>query len=326
MMGDKVMKVDRRKFLELGLLGAAGLALPLLGCSRGTSGSPRSVVGLLDARGAQGARAGLDVSLAGADYVAELDNYLAFGLIRRQGAPLVGADASVWLIPSPDPQASVGVQGPFQAPWYSYAKPDPGGPVKGINATEVRFDRPGVWTLVAEAKTPNGALLGSAAVQVKAKEAAVTPIPGERALLSQTPTLDDHRGVEPICTRQPACDMHRVTLAEAVAAGKPVAFSVGTPRFCRSRVCGPNLEELIVVQQEVGDRITFVHAEVYKDDQTQTVINQLVAPTFTEWSLSTEPWLFLIDRSGLIVSRFEGPLTASQIQAATKPLLAAPGG
>ncbi|MGH2769690.1 MAG: TlpA family protein disulfide reductase, partial [Actinomycetota bacterium] len=304
-----------------------GLALPVLeGCSKGTSGTARSVVGLLDTREAMGARGGLDVSLAGGDYVAEPDNYLAFGLIRRRGAPIAGADALVWLVPSADPQAPVGVQGPFAAPWYSYAKPDPGGPVRGINATEVRFGRPGVWTLVAEATTSNGALLGSAALQVKAKEAADTLIPGERALPSQTPTVADHRGVEPICTRQPPCDMHRVTLADAVAAGKPVAFTVGTPRFCRSRVCGPNLEELIVVSHEVGDRITFVHAEVYRDDQTQTIINQLAAPTFVEWGLQSEPWLFLIDRSGLIVSRFEGPLTAAQIRVATKPLLAGVNG
>jgi hypothetical protein len=321
------MKLDRRTFLELGLLGAAGLALPsLAACSRERSGAPRSVAELLEARSANGARAGLDVSLAGADYVAELDNYMAFGLIRRERGPLVGANVSVWLAPSPDPNARVGVQGPFTAPWYAYAKPDPGGPVRGINALDVKFDRPGVWTMIAEAKASGGPLLGSAAVQVKPKAGATTLIPGDRALLSQTPTVEDHRGVEPICTREPPCDMHRLTLADAVAAGQPVAFTVGTPRFCKSRVCGPNLEELIVVQQEVGDRMTFVHAEVYKDDQVQTVINQLAAPTFIEWRLETEPWLFLIDRGGLIVSRFEGPLTASQIREATKPLLAGAGG
>jgi hypothetical protein len=40
-----------------------------------------------------------------------------------------------------------------------------------------------------------------------------------------------------------------------------------------------------------------------------------------QWHLLTEPWLFLIDRKGVLASRFEGPLTAGQIKAALAPLL-----
>lgn len=115
--------------------------------------------------------------------------------------------------------------------------------------------------------------------------------------------------------------MHRVTLAEALGAGRPVAFIVATPAFCHSRTCGPNLEELISVQAEVGNEATFVHAEVYADDRPETIEKQVTSPTFREWGLVSEPWLFLIDRSGTIASRFEGPLTADVIRSALAPLL-----
>ena len=43
----------------------------------------------------------------------------------------------------------------------------------------------------------------------------------------------DPRGVDPICTREPeVCPFHDITLTEALAAGKPVVYYVGTPAFC----------------------------------------------------------------------------------------------
>ena len=55
-----------------------------------------------------------------------------------------------------------------------------------------------------------------------------------------TPTVDDHRGVEPYCTLTPApCPLHDVTLTQALASGKPVAYMVGTPAHCQTGTCAP---------------------------------------------------------------------------------------
>jgi hypothetical protein len=315
--------VRRRELLRLGLTAVAGIAASggLAACIRrqGSSAGGAPPRGLIGARVRAGARQGLDVFQAGEDYVAGLPNYLAVGLGVR-GANVSGADARLWLVPSADPEAAVPAIGPVAAPWYGYTHPEPGGP-QGANAADVRFDRPGIWTVVVEAASPRGRLLGTAALEVKANGSTSTKVPGDRALPSLTPTVGDHRGVEPICTREPPCPMHQVTLSDAIRAGRPLAFIVATPRFCMSRTCGPNLEELIGVAEEVGDRASFVHAEVYLNDHPETIAQHVVSPTFREWGMQSEPWLFLIDRTGVIGARFQGPVTAGQIRRGLDPLL-----
>lgn len=319
----ELQHIARREFLRTAALTGAALAAPGLLAACGGNADPeeaRTLKELLEALRANGAAPGLSIFLAGEDYVVGIDNYLGFGLVRDRAGPITDADARVWVVPTADPTASAPIHGGATASWQRYAKPDAPLPApQGINATTLRFDRPGIWTLVANVTAGEARLVGRAAVQVKEK--ASTRIPGEKAIPTETPTVGDHRGVEPICTRKPACDFHRVTLAKALSLGKPVAFMVATPAFCMSRTCGPNLEELIAVAAEVGDRATFIHAEVYKDDKPETISRGVVSPTYREWGFVSEPWLFLIDRDGVIRSRFEGPVTASVIHPALDPLL-----
>lgn len=316
--------LDRRDFLRAGLVTVGAIAFPsvLAACSKGGGGAKTlsgaaSLREVFDALVKEGGKQAVDAFLAGEDWVAGIQNHLSFGIVRKASDPIVGTDARIWLAPSPDLTGKP--IGPFTAAWHGYSKPEAGGP-KGINAAEVTFGREGIWTMLVDVR-PAGSdpLLGVAAIQVKAKSS--TKIPGQTAIPSETPTVANHRGVNPICTREPACDMHEVTLKQALASGKPSVFIMATPKFCMSRTCGPNLEELIAVKQAVGDRAAFVHAEVYKDDKSETISKFIASPTFNEWGFQSEPWLFVMDRSGKIVSRFEGPLTASEVRAVLDPLL-----
>ncbi|MGH2829439.1 MAG: TlpA family protein disulfide reductase [Actinomycetota bacterium] len=318
--------LDRRDILRAGLLTVGGLALPSLlgGCSKGGGGAKTltraaSLREVFDALAKEGGKQAVDAFLAGEDWVAGIPNHLGFGIVRKGSDPIVGKDARIWLAPSPD--LSGKPIGPFTASWHGYSKPQEGGP-KGINAADVTFDKDGVWTLLLDIR-PDGSkpLLGVAAIQVKARDKASTKIPGQRAIPSETPTVKNSRGVNPICTREPACDMHDVTLKQALASGKPSVFIMATPKFCMSRTCGPNLEELIAVKRVAGDRAVFVHAEVYKDDKPETISKFIASPAFKQWGFQSEPWLFVMDHNGTIVSRFEGPLTASEIRAVLDPLL-----
>ena len=281
-------------------------------------GPPPPVQALLDARVADGAKPGLDVFQGGSSNLAGMPTYLAFGL-GKDGVPSFGSDATIWLVS--DPAVGGAPVGPVPARYHAYSKPGPPPLPQGVRSATVTFDRPGVWFVVADAEVDGERRVGWAAYQVDPKEVSRIPYPGQPALPSETPTVADHRGVNPICTREPACDMHQVTLASALKSGKPVAFTIGTPKFCTSRVCGPNLEELLAVEKELGSKAVFIHADVYKDDKAETIQRQDVAATFREWALESEPWLFLIDRKGVVASRFEGPLTADQIEAALTTLL-----
>lgn len=312
-----------------GLLAACSKANPAAGPSTSSATLPPKPIGpapdvsgpsgasagtlreLGDRLTAEGAAPGLDVYLAGADFLQGVTNYVGLGLVHKDIGPIPGGQATVWLTPTADVDAPVEPRGPFTARWQGYSSPQEGGP-PGIHALDVRFDRPGVWTLLVQIAAGDETLLGTGQVTVQAK--ALNPAPGDRAIASLTPTVDNHRGVEPICTRKPACPMHQVTLADAIRSGKPTLFIFGTPAFCESRTCGPNLDELLIVREQWGADANFVHAEVYKDDDPDTIRKQIVSPTFEEWGFKSEPWIYLIDRRGVIAARYEGPVVASRLR------------
>ncbi|HYR61390.1 MAG TPA: hypothetical protein VET24_01985 [Actinomycetota bacterium] len=319
------MKLTRRELLHLGFIGAGGLVLGGLYEKFGTR--PNVLTGptfgqLLSAR-RQAGDGSLQVFVGGEDYVAGVDNYVVLFLQHggANGARIFGTDARMWITPTADPSARLMPTGPIPSPWFGYAHPDGPPPLpQGLNAVRINFSTPGFWTLIAETTTQTR-LIGTTYIQVKAKGNTDTKIPGDAAIPSLTPTVANNEGVSPICTRKPPCDMHEITLKDAISSGKPTAFFVGTPEFCQSRNCGPSLDELIAVEANLRGRANFVHAEVYLNDQTQTIERQIPSPTFKEWAFQSEPWLFVIDRNGIIAARFEGGFTASQAQAALQPLM-----
>jgi hypothetical protein len=166
------------------------------------------------------------------------------------------------------------------------------------------LDTAGFYALVVDGGPPDGA-----SFQVAEPAAVPVPIPGRPLPPFDTPTVDDGRGVDPICTREPEpCPFHEVTLTEALAAGKPVAYYVGTPAFCSTGSCAPALESLIEVQDQFGDAFTFVHAEVYTDLQaTET------APAVAAVGMYYEPALFVTDAEGVVVQRLDAVWDTSEL-------------
>ena len=118
-------------------------------------------------------------------------------------------------------------------------------------------------------------------------------------------------------TREPACPLHEISLDDALAAGKPTVVNFGTPQLCTSQICGPVVDEQMVVADKLGGKASFIHVEIYPSRSTDKPVKAL-----TEYGFSTEPWLLVVDRDGVIQARYEGPVTAGQIEDALRPLLA----
>jgi hypothetical protein len=116
-----------------------------------------------------------------------------------------------------------------------------------------------------------------------------------------------------IDTRVPPDDMHSDDLAD-VLGKKPVVLLFATPALCQSRVCGPVTDEAEQVKQQYGDRVAFIHQEVYKDNN----INEGPRPQMTAYSLTTEPWCFVIDRSGRVSAVLQGPYSVQELEAAVR--------
>jgi hypothetical protein len=63
-----------------------------------------------------------------------------------------------------------------------------------------------------------------------------------------------------------------------------------------------------------GGRAVFIHIEPYvlRDVREDNVQNPV--PATLEWRISTEPWIFVVDRQGRIVGKFEGIVAADEVE------------
>jgi len=166
---------------------------------------------------------------------------------------------------------------------------------------------PGVYTLSAEL---NGKELPSSFSVVDPSQVKI-PKPGDKLPPFDSPTTADARGVNPICTHQPPCPLHDVTLTQALQTGKPVAYLIGTPAFCQTGVCAPILDNLIAAHTRLGDEVAMVHAEVYTDNTATTV-----TPAVQAYNMSFEPCLWITDATGTVVERLDFVFDQGEIDAA----------
>ena len=75
-----------------------------------------------------------------------------------------------------------------------------------------------------------------------------------------------------------------------------------TPQFCQSRVCGPVVDVAEQAKHEYGDKAAFIHMEIYNDNDP----GKGVRPQVRAFHLPSEPWLFTIDRRGVVSGAIEG--------------------
>jgi hypothetical protein len=178
----------------------------------------------------------------------------------------------------------------------------------------VEFPEAGNWMVAAALDLDGGRAVGQGAVPVAAKVPAAV---GGKAKPVATPVATTAAGRKKICTREPACPLHTISLDDALAAGRPTVVNFATPLLCSSQMCGPVVDEQMVAADKFGGKASFIHVEIYPSRNTAKP-----ARTFLQYGFTTEPWLLVVDRDGVIRARHEGPVTAGQIEDALRPLLA----
>jgi hypothetical protein len=127
--------------------------------------------------------------------------------------------------------------------------------------------------------------------------------PGQRLPAVRTPTTADPRGVSPVCTSDPVCPLHDISLRDAVREGRPVAILVASPGTCAVTYCPPVLD-LVVEAAAAHPGVEFVHAEVY-EDATDTSGFARTTELVAALGLDFEPSLFIADRTGIIRRRLD---------------------
>jgi hypothetical protein len=189
--------------------------------------------------------------------------------------------------------------------------------ITGVFVARPTFTAPGTYGVIAKVALPDGTVrAGQANFEVLAD----SPIPnqGEPAIASQTLTATTAEEAEVVCSASEFDDLHGLSLDQALANGRPTVLLFATPAFCATRTCGPSLEATIELKRRYGDRANFVHVEIYPGEDPD--FDNPAGPV-AEWSLPSEPWLFLIDANGMVVERYEGGIGLTELDPAVRQLV-----
>ncbi len=246
---------------------------------------------------------------------------LAFGMIDDQGQFVYGPTA-VYIAPTPESPA----QGPFVAPadvlitearYRSRQAAEETDPFAAVYQAQVPFRRKGTQSLLVVTRRGDGYVAAPAEIKVRTKQADPIPDVGEAAPEVETDTLESVKGNRDLLdTRTPPSEMHERSFDEVVGS-KPVALLFATPQLCQSRVCGPVTDVALQLQAEYGDRMEFIHQEVYVDNDPNAGLREPLAA----FRLPTEPWLFVMDERGRVTARLEGSFGLAAFENALKTAL-----
>lgn len=193
---------------------------------------------------------------------------------------------------------------------------------RGMYVLDVDLPEAGTWGAEFSTQAP-GSAPESVRLTFEVHENSPTVAVGAQAPASVTPTLADVGGdVKKISTdTQPDPDFYSTSVADALAQHKPFVLVFATPKFCASAQCGPTLDRLKPVAAAHKD-VTFINVEPYKlqvvDGQLQPVLDAsggLQATDATnQWGLLTEPWIFAVDRSGIVRGSYEVAISDAELE------------
>jgi hypothetical protein len=181
----------------------------------------------------------------------------------------------------------------------------------GIYVADVAFPSAGSWGAEFQTEAADAAP-EKIRMQFDVQPTSTTIAVGDKAPASDTLTLADVGGdVARISTdTAPVKAFYETSVADAVAAKKPFVLVFATPKFCASRTCGPTLDRIKPIAAKHPE-LTFINVEPYQlesvDGQLQPVLTGdpaalTLVPAANEWKLAAEPWVFVVDRDGVVTS------------------------
>lgn len=290
------------------LTGLAGAAIALSACAAppdaATTATPWTGTDADD-----GQTAVLRAYPVGSDWFVGPNNF-GVALVDDDGRPVRGAQVTITFydLRSRDHPRPAG-----EAPAEESV---PGGnPAVGAYYARAVFPAPGLWGAEVRATLEGGRTgVGRVAFAVAAKPAVVAP--GQPAPRSDNLTRAEVADIRLIDSGDPPNGMHDWKIRDALAQGRPLVVVFATPAYCTSMACGPVVEEVQSLAETYGDDVAFVHIEEWMDPHTGQV-----NPAVREWLVRSdggfsEPWVFVVDRKGIVYDRWSGPVSRELLEPA----------
>jgi hypothetical protein len=246
-------------------------------------------------------------------------NRIVYGLLDSTGTKPIG---------SPDRTLSVGYTGPS-------GETIPSSPTTFVWAIEgsvgvyighATFPTAGNWTASFTSAAP-GRPAETLPFSFDVLQHTTVVAPGDPAPSVKTPTLADVGGdVSKVSTdTNPVKSFYETSEDAALAAKKPFVLIFATPKFCKSKTCGPTLDKVKPIAAAHPD-VTFINVEPYqlKDEggSLQPVLdasNQLIpVAATTAFKLISEPYVFVVGADGKVSASFELVFSPEELEAAVK--------
>jgi hypothetical protein len=295
------------------------VALSFAGCG-GNGGTPNEGSSEGAPEGSAGAllsRPGPDVALvAGTSDYARGQVRVVFLVIDSQSRSIERPKARVWVARSFDDRPFLSTTARLENVGVPGVSKEAAGDVTHVYVARFRVPKAGKYVLVAE---PVGGRPIQGALDLDVADKPKAPDVSAEAFPSRTPTIESTGGdFAALTTRTPPDrGLLRYSVADSLADHAPFVLAFATPKFCTSRACGPVVDVVDHVRKRLGKTpVRFIHVEIFEDNQPPE-LNRWVK----EWKLPTEPWVFLVGRDGRIKERFEGSVSAAELEAAVRAKL-----
>ena len=192
---------------------------------------------------------------------------------------------------------------------------------RGMYILDVDLAEAGTWGAEFTTQAP-GSTAETVRLTFDVQPSTPTVQVGQAAPASKTPTLADVGGdVAKILTDpRPNAAFYQTSVADALAAHKPFMLIFATPKFCTSAQCGPTLDRFKPIAA-ANPNVTFINVEPYQlhdvDGQLQPVLdatnNLQATDVTTQWGLLSEPWIFAVDRAGIVRGSYEVTISDSEL-------------
>lgn len=192
---------------------------------------------------------------------------------------------------------------------------------QGLYIVPVRLTHAGEWGIAFEISSADGARREQTRFRFSVRERAAAPQKGAAAPSVESRTLADAASLRELTSDpNPEPALYQMSIAEALAQGRPLVVAFATPAFCHSRTCAPVLEVVKSVWRARAGALLAIHVEVFENPHQPESLRE--SPAFRAWNLPSEPWIFVIDAQGRIYSSYEGAVTEAELARDVDELLA----
>ena len=257
-------------------------------------------------------------------------NRVSVRLTDDADEPVLGADVSFRFFDLNDGDATplAETEASFVPVELGYVDEQSGGTrettgTDGVYVAAVAFPRAGDYGVKVDVLQPAEDVI-EVPFRFNVLERSSEPMIGGDAPRSTHATLATSTAIEDIdSSSPPRPHMHDVTIADAIARGRPSVIAFATPAYCLSRTCAPVMDTVMdPLFDRYSERASFIHIEPYALDDLRAGFIQTPEPVTREWGIQTEPWIFVVDAEGRVTAKFEGIAATEEVETALQDALA----